>query len=78
MSSTPPTSAIRAELGFGRVLQDEVSNLIGIFQDMDFTGSKAEGDDLFGDADEYLIRHFATQSGKSKSQFYTLAECRGL
>ena len=41
---------------------------------MDFTGSKAEGDDLLGDAYEYLMRHFATQSGKSKGQFYTPAE----
>lgn len=63
-----------AKLGSGKELQDRVSNLIGIFQDMDFTGSKAEGDDLLGDAYEYLMRHFATQSGKSKGQFYTPAE----
>ncbi|WP_247048157.1 type I restriction-modification system subunit M [Arthrobacter rhizosphaerae] len=63
-----------AKLGSGRELQEKVSNLIGIFQDMDFTGSKAEGDDLLGDAYEYLMRHFATQSGKSKGQFYTPAE----
>ena len=62
------------KLGSGRDLQDKVSNLIGIFQDMDFSGSKAEGDDLLGDAYEYLMRHFATQSGKSKGQFYTPAE----
>jgi len=63
-----------AKLGSGKELQDKVSNLIGIFQDMDFSGSKAEGDDLLGDAYEYLMRHFATQSGKSKGQFYTPAE----
>nr|WP_231703837.1 class I SAM-dependent DNA methyltransferase [Arthrobacter sp. zg-Y179] len=63
-----------AKLGSGKELQDKVSNLIGIFQDMDFTGSNAEGDDLLGDAYEYLMRHFATQSGKSKGQFYTPAE----
>ena len=62
------------KLGSGKELQDRVSNLIGIFQDMDFSGSKAEGDDLLGDAYEYLMRHFATQSGKSKGQFYTPAE----
>lgn len=62
------------KLGSGKDLQDKVSNLIGIFQDLDFTGSKAEGDDLLGDAYEYLMRHFATQSGKSKGQFYTPAE----
>ncbi|MFF9543944.1 N-6 DNA methylase [Streptomyces albidoflavus] len=62
------------KLGSGKDRQDKVSNLIGIFQDMDFSGSKAEGDDLLGDAYEYLMRHFATQSGKSKGQFYTPAE----
>lgn len=62
------------KLGSGKDLQDRVSNLIGIFQDLDFTGSGAEGDDLLGDAYEYLMRHFATQSGKSKGQFYTPAE----
>lgn len=69
-----PTLTTGPRLGSGRDLQDKVSNLIGIFQDMDFTGSKAEGDDLLGDAYEYLMRHFATQSGKSKGQFYTPAE----
>lgn len=63
-----------AKLGAGKELQTKVSNLIGIFQDMDFSGSTAEGDDLLGDAYEYLMRHFATQSGKSKGQFYTPAE----
>ncbi|PZP20572.1 MAG: type I restriction endonuclease subunit M, partial [Kocuria rhizophila] len=63
-----------AMLGSGKELQTRVSNLIGIFQDMDFSGSTAEGDDLLGDAYEYLMRHFATQSGKSKGQFYTPAE----
>jgi len=62
------------KLGSGKELQDRVSNLIGIFQDIDFSGSKAGGDDLLGDAYEYLMRHFATQSGKSKGQFYTPAE----
>lgn len=62
------------KLGSGKELQDRVSNLIGIFQDIDFTGSRAEGDDLLGDAYEYLMRNFATQSGKSKGQFYTPAE----
>ena len=64
----------RTKLGDGRDLVDRVSNLIGIFQDLDFSGSRAEGDDLLGDAYEYLMRHFATESGKSKGQFYTPAE----
>lgn len=36
--------------------------------------NRADGDDLLGDAYEYLMRHFATESGKSKGQFYTPAE----
>lgn len=63
-----------AKLGEGKAMQDRLSNLVGIFQDLDFTGSSAEGDDLLGDAYEYLMRHFATESGKSKGQFYTPAE----
>lgn len=63
-----------AKLGEGKAMQDRLSNLVGIFQDLDFSGSRAEGDDLLGDAYEYLMRHFATESGKSKGQFYTPAE----
>ena len=55
-------------------MQDRLSKLVGIFEDLDFRGSRAEGDDLLGDAYEYLMRHFATESGKSKGQFYTPAE----
>lgn len=62
------------KLGKGKEMQDRLSNLISIFQDLDFRGSRAEGDDLLGDAYEYLMRHFATESGKSKGQFYTPAE----
>jgi type I restriction enzyme M protein len=62
------------KLGDGKAMQDRLSKLIGIFQGLDFSGSRAEGDDLLGDAYEYLMRHFATESGKSKGQFYTPAE----
>ena len=55
-------------------MQDRLSKLVTIFNDLDFRGSRAEGDDLLGDAYEYLMRHFATESGKSKGQFYTPAE----
>jgi type I restriction enzyme M protein len=47
---------------------------VAIFADLDFRRSRTEGDDLLGDAYEYLMRHFATESGKSKGQFYTPAE----
>ncbi|TQS88604.1 SAM-dependent DNA methyltransferase [Arthrobacter sp. TS-15] len=62
------------KLGKGKEMQDRLSKLVAIFQDLDFRGSRAEGDDLLGDAYEYLMRHFATESGKSKGQFYTPAE----
>src|SRR5689334_23674573 len=62
------------KLGRGKEMQDRLSRLVTIFADLDFRGSRAEGDDLLGDAYEYLMRHFATESGKSKGQFYTPAE----
>lgn len=62
------------KLGKGKEMQERLSKLVTIFQDLDFRGSRAEGDDLLGDAYEYLMRHFATESGKSKGQFYTPAE----
>ena len=65
-----------AKLGSGRDMVDRLSNLVGIFDkpELNFRGNRAEGDDLLGDAYEYLMRHFATESGKSKGQFYTPAE----
>jgi type I restriction enzyme M protein len=62
------------KLGKGKEIQDRLSRLVTIFADLDFRRSRAEGDDLLGDAYEYLMRHFATESGKSKGQFYTPAE----
>jgi len=64
------------KLGKGKEKIDRLSNLVGIFQNesLDFSKNKAEGDDILGDAYEYLMRHFATESGKSKGQFYTPAE----
>ncbi|MBW6480791.1 MAG: type I restriction-modification system subunit M [Bacteroidales bacterium] len=64
------------KLGKGKEKVDRLSNLVGIFQNesLDFSKNKAEGDDILGDAYEYLMRHFATESGKSKGQFYTPAE----
>lgn len=61
-------------LGKAKEMVDRLSRLIGIFEGLDFAGNRIEGDDLLGDAYEYLMRHFATESGKSKGQFYTPAE----
>src|SRR6266480_3729284 len=62
------------KLGKGQEMVDRLSNLVGIFEEIDLHANRAEGDDLLGDAYEYLMRHFATESGKSKGQFYTPAE----
>ncbi len=64
------------KLGEGRERQDKLTNLIAIFENpaLDFSGNRAEHDDILGDAYEYLMRHFAQDSGKSKGQFYTPAE----
>ncbi len=64
------------KLGKGKDMVDRLSNLVSIFDNpaLDFRGNRAEGDDILGDAYEYLMRHFATESGKSKGQFYTPAE----
>ena len=63
-------------LGSGKEMVDRLTNLIAIFEDpgLDFSKNRADGDDILGDAYEYLMRHFATESGKSKGQFYTPAE----
>ena len=64
------------KLGSGKEMVDRLTDLIGIFENpaLDFSKHRAGDDDLLGDAYEYLMRHFATESGKSKGQFYTPAE----
>lgn len=62
------------KLGKGKEMVDRLSKLVAIFDGLDLSANRAEGDDLLGDAYEYLMRHFATESGKSKGQFYTPAE----
>ena len=64
------------KLGKGKGMVDRLTNLVSIFDNpsLDFSANRAEGDDLLGDAYEFLMRHFATESGKSKGQFYTPAE----
>jgi len=65
-----------AKLGTGKEKVDRLSNLLNIFNkpELNFSSNRADGDDLLGDAYEYLMRHFATESGKSKGQFYTPSE----
>lgn len=61
-------------LGKGKSMVDTLTTLVGIFENLDLGKNRADGDDLLGDAYEYLMRHFATESGKSKGQFYTPGE----
>jgi len=64
------------KLGDGQEKVDRLTDLIAIFQrpELDFSNHLANGDDLLGDAFEYLMGHFASESGKSKGQFYTPTE----
>ena len=64
------------KLGSGKEKVDTLSKLIAIFENpgLNFKNNRAEDDDVLGDAYEFLMRHFATESGKSKGQFYTPAE----
>jgi len=65
-----------SKLGNGKEMVDRLTKLIAIFEkpELDFSKNRADGDDLLGDAYEYLMKNFAVQSGKSKGQFYTPAE----
>lgn len=64
------------KLGNDEEMVGTLTNLIAIFEDsrLDFSKNRADGDDILGDAYEYLMRHFASESGKSKGQFYTPSE----
>jgi len=64
------------KLGKGKEMVDRLTKLIGIFENpgLNFGKNRSDDDDILGDAYEYLMRHFATESGKSKGQFYTPAE----
>ncbi|GAA8545489.1 type I restriction-modification system subunit M [Helicobacter pylori] len=62
------------KLGEGKAMTDTLSNLVKIFADLSLGAHGALDDDLLGDAYEYLMRHFASESGKSKGQFYTPSE----
>jgi type I restriction enzyme M protein len=64
------------KLGEGKAMVDRLTNLVSIFQkpELNFSKNRADHDDILGDAYEYLMRHFAQESGKSKGQFYTPSE----
>jgi len=64
------------KLGRGKEKVDRLTKLITIYENpaLDFSSNRAEGDDLLGDAYEYLISNFAKDSGKSKGNFFTPSE----
>lgn len=65
-----------AKLGTGHAKVELLSNIIEIFErpEFDFKSNVATGDDILGDAYEYLMKKFASASGKVKGEFYTPAE----
>ena len=54
------------KLGNGKEMVDKLTDLISIFQrpELNFKNNRATDDDIIGDAYEYLMRNFATESGK--------------
>ena len=65
----------QSKLGNGPALVERLTKLIGIFEDLpNFAKNRADGDDILGDAYEYLMMKFSVDSGKSKGQFYTPSE----
>src|SRR5260370_35893592 len=63
------------KLGDGKEKVERLTNLIAIFENkaLDFSKNRAAGDDILGDADEYLMRHFAPDSGNTKGHSSTPA-----
>ncbi|QHI38691.1 putative type I restriction enzymeP M protein [Kordia antarctica] len=48
-----------------------LKNLLGDFVDLDMRPSNLEGNDIIGDAYEFLIDRFASDAGKKAGEFYT-------
>lgn len=67
------------KLGKGKEKVDRLSNILGIFQrdSLDFSKNKAESDGILGDAYEYLMRHFATESVKTRGSLILLPKFHG-
>lgn len=64
------------KLGKGKDKIETLSKLVTAFKKnaLDFSSNRAGDDDILGDAYEYLMKNFASESGKSKGQFYTPGE----
>lgn len=66
----------RNKLGDTKERNTILKNLIEDFSDtrLDLRPSMLEGNDVIGDAYEYLISHFASDAGKKGGEFYTPSE----
>ncbi|MDC6350474.1 type I restriction-modification system subunit M [Zeaxanthinibacter sp. PT1] len=51
-----------------------LKNLLGDFEGLDLRPSNLQGNDVIGDAYEYLIANFASDAGKKAGEFYTPAQ----
>ena len=57
------------KLGSGKAMVDRLSNLIAIFENpaLDFSKNRADGDDILGDAYEYLIRPSPQKAARARA-----------
>lgn len=63
-----------AELGKTKDRNRLLQNLITDFKELDLRPSRIHGEDIIGNAYEYLIANFASDSGKKGGEFYTPGE----
>lgn len=57
-----------------RVPDKKLSQLLLIFDSMNFSNEYLESEDILGDAYQYLIKQFADEGGKKGGEFYTPTE----
>lgn len=63
-----------SNLGDAKGKNNRLKTLLGDFVELDLTPSHLDGDDVIGDAYEYLISNFASDAGKKAGEFYTPSE----
>jgi type I restriction enzyme M protein len=63
-----------AVLGSTKERNTMLSNLLEDFKDLDLRPSRLIGDDVIGNAYEYMIGNFASDAGKKGGEFFTPAE----
>lgn len=63
-----------AVLGSTKERNTMLKNLLEDFKDLDLRPSRLKGDDVIGNAYEYLIGNFASDAGKKGGEFFTPAE----